>query len=454
MSLKILLVDDDPQSLESTKRILEHSQYEVTCAISGQTALDQIQKVIPDLVVTDVRMPGMSGMEFVEAYQKKGYEIPFIVMTAFGQVQDAVWAMKMGAVDFLLKPFKRQSLVDAIEQVKTRLKKHAELIPMLSTAETSSFQTFVGSSRAMLDLKVLIEQVAKTDASVLILGESGTGKEQVAKHVHELSSRKSKPFVAVNCAAIPENLMESELFGYERGAFSGANASKVGLIEAADQGTLLLDEIGDMPLSLQPKLLRVLEEQKIRRLGATQEKSIAVRVLAATHQNLSQRVKEGRFRQDLFYRLDVMTLAIPPLRDRLEDIPELTQYFLSKFSREYQKKISGIDTEAQAILMNHTWPGNVRELSNVLERAIVLDQDGVIQKSDLPMHLQGEGESKASTGVGDQITIPLGMSLKEIEDLMIQKTLDATKGDRAQAAKLLGVNERTIYRRISKSKEE
>jgi DNA-binding NtrC family response regulator len=448
MSLNILLVDDDPQSLESTKRILEHSGYQVVCASSGQAALDQLQKQKPDLVVTDVRMPGMSGMEFVEAYQKKGYEIPFVVMTAFGQVQDAVWAMKMGAVDFLLKPFKRQALSDAVEQVVVRLKKHAEPSPVAANSLT---QNFIGSSRHMLELKVLIEQVAKTDASVLILGESGTGKEQVAKLVHEMSSRKSKPFIAVNCAAIPENLIESELFGYEKGAFSGANSSKAGLIEAANGGTLMLDEIGDMPLSLQPKLLRVLEEQKVRRLGATQEKSIEVRVLAATHQNLGQLVKAGKFRQDLFYRLDVMTLAIAPLRERMEDVPELTQYFLAKFSREYQKKISGIDTEAQAILLTHTWPGNVRELSNVLERAIVLDQDGIIQKTDLPLHLQ---EAVAEKPMGEHITIPLGMSLKEIEDLMIQKALDASKGDRAQAAKLLGVNERTIYRRISKTKEE
>jgi DNA-binding NtrC family response regulator len=448
MSLHILLVDDDPQSLESTKRILEHAQYQVTCAVSGSAALQQLQKQKPDLVVTDVRMPGMSGMEFVEAYQKKGFEIPFVVMTAFGQVQDAVWAMKMGAVDFLLKPFKRQALIDAVEQVVVRLKKHAEAPPQSS----QMLQAFIGSSKVMLELKVLIEQVAKTDASVMILGESGTGKEQVAKLVHELSAQKNKPFIAVNCAAIPESLIESELFGYERGAFSGANAAKEGLIEAANGGTLLLDEIGDMPLSLQPKLLRVLEEQKIRRLGATNEKTVEVRILAATHQNLSQHVKEGKFRQDLFYRLDVMTLTIPPLRDRLEDIPELTQFFLAKFSREYQKKISGIDTEAQAILMTHDWPGNVRELSNVLERAIVLDQDGVIQTSDLPLHLQQKTvDGLSASSKVDQITIPLGMSLKEIEDLMIQKALAATKGDRAQAAKLLGVNERTIYRRISKN---
>jgi DNA-binding NtrC family response regulator len=443
--VQILLVDDDPQSLESTKRILEHADYEVTCAASGIEALEKLKIKKPDLIVTDVRMPGMSGMEFIAAFQKIGLQIPFIVMTAFGQVQDAVWAMKMGAVDFLLKPFKRQALCDAVEQVEKRL--HRGL--------TSTQNTLIGSSRLMQELKMLIEQVGKTDASVLIIGESGTGKEQVAKLVHERSIRNQGPFVAVNCAAIPDNLLESELFGYEKGAFSGANQSRAGLIESANGGTLLLDEIGDMPLALQPKLLRVLEEQKVRRLGSNLEKSIQVRILAATHQNLLQKVKTGQFRQDLFYRLDVMTLAVPALRDRSEDIPELTQYFLSKFAQEYEKKINGIDTEAQASLLTHAWPGNVRELSNVLERAVVLNENGLVQKKDLPLHFQGAAaESAALNDRHQSITIPLGMSLKDIEDLMIQKALAVSHGDRGQAAKLLGVNERTIYRRISKTKED
>ncbi len=447
MSIRILLVDDDADSLASTARILLFAEYEVTSVTSAEEALKSLETDTPDLIVTDVRMPGMSGMEFVEAYQKLGFRVPFIIMTAFGEVQDAVWAMKMGAVDFLLKPFKRQALLDAVEQVQ---KRKSMPIPK-KEARPNGLQGLIGSSRVMQELRMLIEQVAKTDASVLILGESGSGKEQVSKLLHEMSSVKTGPFIALNCAAIPENLIESELFGYEKGAFSGAGQAKMGLIEAANSGTLLLDEIGDMPLSLQPKLLRVLEEQKVRRLGSNQEKSIQVRVLAATHQNLSHLVRAQKFRQDLFYRLDVMTLAVPPLRDRLEDIPELTQYFLAKFVHAYEKKVEGIDTEAQALLMNHTWPGNVRELSNVLERAVVLNQSGLISIADLPPHLTGGKSREEST---DQIAIPLGMSLKDIEDLVIRRALTATKGDRAQAAKLLGVNERTIYRRISKSKEE
>lgn len=442
--MKIMIVDDDLQSLSSTSRILEHARHEVMGVSSGMEALVVLETFKPDMIITDVRMPGMSGMQFVEAYQKKGLRIPFVVMTAFGEVQDAVWAMKMGAVDFLLKPFKKQSLCDAVDQVIARTRKSEGVLQDLS----SSSELLVGSSSVLKKLKMQIMQVSATDASVLVTGESGSGKELVSKMIHDQSSRAKKPFIAVNCAAIPENLIESELFGYERGAFSGAEQSRAGLIEAADGGTLLLDEIGDMPLALQPKLLRVLETQTLRRLGSNHEKKLNVRFIAATHQNLLERVKQGLFRQDLYYRLDVMPIVVPPLREHLEDIPELTQFFLRKYSLEHQKMINGIDSEAQAMLMNHSWPGNIRELSNVLERAVVLNSTGYIGVVDLPLHFAPEASSDS------KITIPLGTSLKEMEDILIQKTLDLTKGDRTQAAKMLGVNERTIYRWIIRSKED
>jgi DNA-binding NtrC family response regulator len=442
--LSVLLVDDDPESLHSTARILEYANHRVHAVMSAQEALLALQAEQPDLVITDVRMPGMSGLEFIEAYQKLGFSIPFFVMTAFGDVKDAVWAMKLGAVDFLLKPFKRQALLDGIEQLKRRL----------STKKQSAIQgtntDLIGSSRAMLKLQMLIEQIAKTEASVLITGESGSGKEQVAKLIHQKSAHASGPFVAVNCAAIPENLLESELFGYERGAFSGAHQAKMGLFESAQGGSLLLDEIGDMPLSLQPKLLRVLEEQEIRRLGSNQTKKIAVRLIAATHQNLMQKVKAQEFRQDLYYRLDVMTLAVPSLRDRVEDIPLLIRYFLERFSSEDTQ----VDDEAMKLLLQHSWPGNVRELSNVIERAVVLASNGVIHAHDLPLPLQQSVASVESRTGQDSVMIPLGMSLKQVEEIMIKQVLDATQGDRAEAARLLGVNERTIYRKINKSKEE
>jgi DNA-binding NtrC family response regulator len=446
MKLRILLVDDDVDSLQSTRRILDFADHEVVAVSSGEAALQELKREKPDLVVTDVRMPGMSGFEFIEAYQKLGFSIPFVIMTAFGEVKDAVWAMKMGAVDFLLKPFRRQALIDAIEQMRSR-------IQLKRTAGSpGGGADLVGSSRAMMELRMLIEQVAKTEASVLILGESGSGKEQVARRIHEMSPVHAGPFIAVNCAAIPENLMESELFGFERGAFSGAVQSKPGLIESANGGTLLLDEIGDLPLSLQPKLLRFLEEQTVRRLGANSEKKVQVRVIAATHRNLGQWAKEGRFRRDLYYRLDVMTLQVPSLRARSADLSELVTHFLEKFSVLHHKPIQGVDAEVLECLSGHPWPGNIRELSNVIERAVVLSQGSRITLEDLPAHLK-EAPKVPATEL-DQVTIPLGMSLKDIEDLMIRKALEASDGDRARAARMLGVNERTIYRRISKTKEE
>ena len=442
MSLKILLVDDDHEALQSTGKILGFAGHEVVQAESGLQALGMIESVKPDLIVTDVRMPGMSGMEFMEACNKRGHRIPFIVMTAHAGWQDAVWAMKLGAVDFLEKPFKRQALLDGVEQVGKRVK--------ISGTGTAS-NGLVGSSRVMAELRMLIDQIGRTEASVLLTGESGTGKEQVARLIHEKSRSAKGPFVAVNCAAIPADLIESELFGFEAGAFTGAGRAKTGLIESANGGTLLLDEIGDMPLSLQPKLLRVLEEQQIRRLGSNLERKVEVRIIAATHQNLGKLVQEGRFRQDLYYRLDVMTLGLPALRDRLEDIPELTQYFLQRFSKAHEKPITGIDTEAQALLLGHHWPGNVRELSNALERAVVLNQGGLIACNDLPPHLGRSAEPVQDPS--GKIVIPLGMSLKEMEDLMFRRALEASGGDRAEAARMLGVAERTIYRWITKTKE-
>lgn len=442
MSLKVLLVDDDHESLQSTGKILGFAGHEVVPASSGIEALDRIAAVRPDLIVTDVRMPGLSGMEFMEACLKRGHRIPFIVMTAHAGWQEAVWAMKLGAVDFLEKPFKRQALLDGVEQIEKRVRSELQL---------SEGTDLIGSSRVMNELRVLIEQIGRTEASVLLTGESGTGKEQVARMIHETSPCAEGPFIPVNCAAIPADLMESELFGFEAGAFTGATRAKAGLIEAAQGGTLLLDEIGDLPLALQPKLLRVLEEQRIRRLGSNVEKKVEVRVIAATHQNLSKKVQEGQFRQDLFYRLDVMTLSLPALRERMEDIPELTQYFLERFSRIHGKPVSGIDAEAQALLLNHSWPGNVRELSNALERAVVLNQGGSITCADLPPHLQRSAGSGPPSP--EKIVIPLGMSLKEMEDLMFRRALEASGGDRAEAARMLGVAERTIYRWITKTKE-
>lgn len=459
---KILLVDDDPQALESTRKILEFAQYEVITASDGQSALEQVRPTLGkagegfDLVITDVRMPRLGGLEFLRALSLCGEAMPVILMTAFGRVEDAVWAMKLGAVDFLTKPFKRQTLIASIE---TALKRFRLRSLEMSTQSGSSAASgingsmIVGRSNESQALKELIHKVAPAPITVLLTGESGTGKELVARCLHQQSPRAKNQFVALNCAAVPEHLIESELFGFEKGAFTGATGSKEGLFEAAHGGTLLLDEIGDMPLPLQAKLLRVLQENEVRRVGSTLSKKIDVRVIAATHKDLKQGVKEGTFRQDLLYRLEVVGIHIAPLRERSEDIPELAYHFLKQASRRHSKEIIGIDEEAMKVLMAHTWPGNVRELSNVIERAMVFASGNSISVEDLPPHLiSGVASTHPELRVhlSSSISVPLGTSLREVEELLIRKTLEATDGDKNMTAKLLGINSRTIYRKLDK----
>jgi len=456
---RILLVDDDAQGLESTRKLLELSQFEVVTAFDGQAALELVRPsperapMLFDLVLTDVRMPRLGGMEFLRALHLCGEDTPVILMTAFGRVEDAVWAMKLGAVDFLTKPFKRQTLLTAIDNAlkRSRARGRARTAPA-QLHETPSASDLIGHSKAIQALRAMIAQVAPTAATVLLAGESGTGKEMAARRLHEQSARGKARFVALNCAAVPEQLIESELFGFEKGAFTGASGSKAGLFEAANGGTLLLDEIGDMPIALQAKLLRVLQESEVQRLGATAPKKIDVRVIAASHQNLHERVKLGLFRQDLLYRLEVINIHIPPLRDRTEDIPDLAYHFLRTASARHGKAVTGISEGALEALLAHQWPGNVRELSNVIERAVVFAQGACVELADLPAHLAAGApltvEAKSS------IEVPIGTPLKEVEDLLIRKTLEATAGDKNMTAKLLGINSRTIYRKLDKKPED
>ncbi len=456
---KILLVDDDLQSLDSTKRILEFADYEVVTAGDGQAALQALSPEV-DLVVTDVRMPRLGGLEFLRALSLRGENTPVILMTAFGRVEDAVWAMKFGAVDFLTKPFKRQQLLSSVESALKRCRKR-QSVGQSSEARVSPRQRLmVGESESMRELRDSIAQVAPTSATVLIVGESGTGKEMVARRVHELSSRADRPFIALNCASLPEQLIESELFGYEKGAFTGATGAKAGLFEAADGGTLLLDEIGDMPLALQSRLLRVLQEGEVRRVGAHHSRKCDVRVIAATHRNLRQAVLSGAFRQDLLFRLEVIVLSVPPLRDRRDDIPLLARHFVEEAARRHGKSLVGISADAMAVLTRHDWPGNVRELSNVMERAVVFAAgkmagtgaaDSEIRREDLPPHLAslaGAQGGREERPVGGAISVPLGTPLKDVEEMLIRKTLEATDGDKNMTAKLLGINSRTIYRKL------
>jgi two-component system, NtrC family, response regulator HydG len=464
---RILLVDDDPSSLESTRKILELAKYEVVTAGDGQAALDllrpspnKMSHLAFDLVVTDVRMPRLGGLEFLRALSLCGDQIPVILMTAFGRVEDAVWAMKLGAVDFLTKPFKRQALLSSVEGAlkRSQARHSGSTSAGAKPAEHSTQRVMVGNSIWIQSLREMIRQVAPTAATVLITGESGTGKELVARSIHEQSTRSKAPMIALNCAAVPEQLMESELFGFEKGSFTGATQAKVGLFEAAHGGTLLLDEIGDMPVNLQAKLLRVLQEGEVRRIGSSYSRKVDVRLIAATHQNLHDLVAVGKFRQDLLYRLEVIHLQTPALRDRLDDMAELMHSMLKQAAERHAKSVLGVSNEAMQVLLAHRWPGNIRELSNVIERSVIFAKSDVLELNDLPEHLtktqglvSGAGQfSGQFSAQSPAISVPLGTSLKDVEELLIRKTLEATSGDKNMTAKLLGINSRTIYRKLDK----
>ncbi|MBS1961192.1 MAG: sigma-54-dependent Fis family transcriptional regulator [Bdellovibrionales bacterium] len=458
MSLRILLVDDDIQGLATTKKILEHAGFAVGTAEDGQVAIERVRKEEFDLVISDVRMPRMTGLEFLSALRHSGKSIPVVLMTAYGRVEDAVFAMKLGAVDFLTKPFKRAALLDAVESAtkRARAKSAASASPSAPGGEKPKGSARIaGRSLQAERLRAWVDQVGATTATVLVQGESGTGKEQVARALHETSARRSGPFLAINCAALPENLLESELFGYERGAFTGANAAKPGLFEAASGGTLFLDEIGDLALPLQAKLLRVLQESEVRRIGSATAKKIDVRVISATHQPLKALVAESRFRQDLLFRLEVVAVDLPPLRARLDDLPDFASLFVAEAAARHEKAVFAVSPEAFEVLARYAWPGNVRELQNAIERAVIFAKSGVLQASDLPPHvleLAGKGLGLAESP--HTISIPVGTPLREVEEMLIKKTLELTQGDKNLTAKLLGINSRTIYRKLKEDGSE
>jgi two-component system response regulator HydG len=448
MSARILVVDDDVQGLATTKKILEHAGFTVETAEDGQAAIDRVRKEDFDLVISDVRMPRMTGLEFLSALRHSGKTIPVVLMTAYGRVEDAVFAMKLGAVDFLTKPFKRAALLEAVESATRRAEALGRPVVKPGDKPRGSSR-LAGHSLQAERLRAWIDQVGATTATVLIQGESGTGKEQVARALHETSARRSGPFLAINCAALPENLLESELFGYERGAFTGANAAKAGLFESANGGTLFLDEIGDLALSLQAKLLRVLQESEVRRIGSSSSKKIDVRVISATHQPLKSLVAESRFRQDLLFRLEVVSIDLPPLRARIEDLPDFALLFVAEAATRHSKDVVAVSPETFELLSRYAWPGNVRELQNAIERAVIFAKTSTLEIRDLPPHvLELAGKPLGLAESPHMISVPVGTPLREIEEILIRKTLELTQGDKNLTAKLLGINSRTIYRKL------
>ena len=445
----ILVVDDDEPFREILQAILEGKKYKVITAADGQAALKIVREQPIDLILTDLRMPRMDGLQLLKTAKMFAPEIEVILITGHGEVDIAVEAMRNGAFHFISKPPKRSHILMTVARA---LEKHALVLENQAYSDQLAAahhgERILGNSAVMQELIAEVEQIASSDANVLILGESGTGKEVIADALHAASLRCDKAMVKINCAAIPEDLLESDLFGHERGAFTGAKERKLGRFELANGGTLFLDEIGDMSMDLQSKLLRVLQEGEFERVGGTETIAVDVRLIAATNKDLAAAVEAKEFRSDLFYRLQVMTLQLPPLKARQEDISLLANHFLKKYSEKNRKSIREITPEALDALKRYDWPGNVRELENVIERAVVLTQTGNIELANLP-ELVRPGEIPD----GDSIVIPFGMPMDEIQQIAIEATLEKTNGDKNLAASMLGITVQTIYRKLKTANE-
>jgi len=452
----ILVVDDEKSLRDFLTIMLENEGYTVETASSGEKAVKLILEKDYDLVLTDFRMKKANGIEVLEAVKEHNPITPVVLMTAYASAETAVEAMKKGAYDYISKPF---NVEDLQLMVKNAIEKKAladqNVYLKSALKDKFGFDNFIGSSPAMQRIFKLIEKVADSNATILIGGESGTGKELVAKAIHFNGSRKNYPFISINCGAVPENLLESELFGYEKGAFTGADSSKVGLMETANKGTFFLDEVGEAPLSIQVKLLRVLQEREITRVGGNKTISVDLRIVAASNVELAKAVKNKTFREDLYYRLNVIPLDLPPLRDRVEDIPLLVKHFIDKYNedRPGENKILEIHPSAMRMLEHYSWPGNVRELENVIERAVVLEVEDTIQVSSLPEGITGETEtpSEVTLPSTDQ-PVDLEKTLDQIEKKMIRGALDQSNGIINKAAKQLNLSFRSMRYRIQKHK--
>ncbi len=463
----LLVADDDPAVRQSLERMLTREGYAVVLAPDGPAALERLRAGGVDLVLSDLKMPGLTGLELLREVKAVSPDVDVILLTAFGTVEEAVKAMKDGAVDFLTKPFQRAQLIRIIRKAL----EHRELVQ-----ENRALQRrlddllreghIIGASPAFRRVMTLVDQVANSSATVLVQGESGTGKELIARRIHDRSPRRQGPFVAVNCAALPETLLESELFGYEKGAFTGAAGRKEGRFELADGGTLFLDEVGDLSPVTQPKILRVLQEGEFERVGGTKTLRVDVRVVTATNQDLAVLVREKRFREDLYYRLNVITVTAPPLRERREDVAVLAQHFLRVYAAKNNRHLDGFTDEALACLEGYSWPGNVRELENVVERAVVLARGAAVEAGHLPDNVTErpvvvEGPAPGERPAGDGAAagerffkIRIGASLAEIEQRVLEETLRLTGGNKTSAAKILGIDRKTVFRKLKQGEAD
>ena len=461
----ILIIDDDDQLRKSFHKLLTEEGYAAQGAASGEAGLEIIRRRLPDLVIVDIRLPGMDGLETFEAIHALEPKLPVIIMTAYGTTETAIEATKMGAFDYILKPFEIPDMLAVIKQALEAGRFMRTPVQMDVSSNKAGQEAIVGRSKPMQDVYKAIGRVSTSDATVLIRGESGTGKELVARAIYQHSSRAQKPFLVINCVAIPENLLESELFGYEKGAFTGAAHRRVGKIEQVHGGTVFLDEIGDMPSSIQSKILRLLQEKSIERLGGRRTIPVDVRILAATNRDLETALAEGRFREDLYYRLKVVTIELPPLRQRVDDIPLLIDFFLARYAAELGMDNPGIMPDGIATLNRHQWPGNVRELANTLQKALIFSRGAPIRAEDVIQALSaekipGETDSPAAEDIIRR-WMRAAMTSKAEPDtfekimdhlagLLVGEALNLTDGNRSRAAKLLGLSRPTLHSKIEK----
>ena len=442
----ILIVEDEAKMRRLLELNLGEDGFTTFSAEDAETGLKLLRENTIDLVLTDLKLPGMNGLEFLQTIKRHNAALPVVVMTAFGSVETAVEAMKAGASDYVLKPFSLTEMRMVIHKeldVRDLREENRNLREALGKRYTHP--NVVARSPKMQEVLATVERVAPTNATVLLGGESGVGKDLIARAIHEKSRRATGPFLKINSTAIPENLLESELFGYEKGAFTGAVASKPGKFELADKGTLFLDEIGDVPPATQVKLLRVLQEREFERLGGTRTVKVDVRLIAATNKDLREALEQGTFREDLYYRLNVVPIDIAPLRERREDIPDLVNLFVSRCSAESAKSIEGITPDAMRILVNYHWPGNVRELQNIVERACALAKGNVLEPSDIHLDVRPAKATNGASGF-----LPEGMTLEQWEDEMVQEALRRANGNKSQAARLLGLSRNALRYRLSK----
>jgi DNA-binding NtrC family response regulator len=447
---RVLIVEDDPATRSGLTELVQTWGFTTDEAPDGEEALKRVTSFRPAIIVSDLVMPRMGGIELLRALKDQLSDITFILLTAQGTVESAVEAIKDGAYDYLSKPVDPQRLQILLQKAVERQETLREVRHLRrQLRDVGTFGRIVGNSPGIRSVYRVIEQAAPTGASVLISGESGTGKELIAQTIHELSPRASFPFVAINCAAIPETLLESEIFGHEKGAFTGAHDRRTGVFELAHRGTLFLDEIAEMMPATQVKLLRVLQERTFRRLGGRQEQSVDVRMIAATNQNPMDAVRSGKLREDLYYRLNVFAIELPPLRDRREDIPLLTQQFLNEFNRVNSKSVRAVDQDAMYILEHYPWPGNIRELRNVIERATILTDVDFIEARHLPPALVSRGEETLPT-----LTLAPGTTVDEAERRLILLTLEHTRNNKTRAAEILGISLKTLHNKLNRMKDD